>query len=106
MSWTRFQNILQTRPLDRETKLMLIDLLSMSNDSKLEDDLFKLVFAWEESVAATEHQLAEGIKKIIDEYNREEQHLDQQQHKATLSLADDLKRQTRIQQLRDYLKTL
>lgn len=106
MSWTRFQNILQTRPLDRETKLMLIDLLSMSADPKLEEDLFKLVFAWEESEAATERQLTDGIKKITDEYNREEEHLDKERHKATLTLADDLKRNTRIQQLRDYLQTL
>ena len=106
MSWTRFQNILQTRPLDRETKLMLIDLLSMSVDPKLEGDLFKLVFAWEESEAATQRQQTEGIKKIMDEYSHDEQQLDQQRQKTTLTLADDLKRQTRIQQLKDYLQTL
>ncbi|MFA4845248.1 MAG: hypothetical protein WC654_01685 [Patescibacteria group bacterium] len=106
MSWTRLQNILQTRPLDRETKLMLIDLLSMSSDPKLEEDLFKLVFAWEESEVATEHQLTEGIKKIMDEYNREEAHAEKEKHKASLTLADDLQRTARIQQLRDYLQTL
>ena len=106
MSWTRFQNILQNRPLDRETKLMLIDLLSMTNDQKLEEDIFKLVFAWEESEAATERQLTEGIKKIMDEYNREEAHAEKQKHKASLTLADDLQRNSRIQQLRDYLETL
>ena len=106
MSWTRFQNILQNRPLDRETKLMLIDLLSMTNDQKLEEDIFKLVFAWEESEAATERQLTEGIKKIMDEYNREEAPAEKQKHKASLPLAADLQRTPRLPQLRDYLQTL
>lgn len=106
MSWTRFQNILQTRCLDRETKLMIIDLLSMSSDPKLEEDLFKLIFAWEEYEAATERQLELGIKEIMTEYNREEAHAEKQKHKASLTLADDLQRNSRIQQLRDYLETL
>ncbi|MBI5794299.1 hypothetical protein HZA87_04455 [Candidatus Uhrbacteria bacterium] len=106
MSWTRFQHLLETRPLDRETKLMLIDLLSMSDDPKLEEDLFKLVFAWEESEAATEHELTEGIKKIMAEYTEQEAHAEKQKHKASLTLADDLQRTSRIQQLRDYLQTL
>jgi hypothetical protein len=106
MSWTRFQNILQTRPLDRETKLMLIDLLSMTNDQKLEEDIFKLVFAWEESEVATERQLELGIKEIMTKYSQDEAHAEKQKHKASLTLADDLQRTTRIQQLRDYLQTL
>jgi hypothetical protein len=106
MSWTRLQHILETRPLDRETKLMLIDLLSMSGDKKLEEDLFQLMFAWEEFEVATEHQLAEGMKKIMDEYRREVQQLDHQKHKTSLTLADDIQRNIRIQQLKDYLQTL
>ncbi|MBI4437551.1 hypothetical protein HY631_01230 [Candidatus Uhrbacteria bacterium] len=99
-------NILQNRPLDRSTKLLLIDLLSMTDDRKLEEDLFKLVFAWEEAEVATEHQLAQGIQKLMDEYAREGQRLGHQQHKASLTLADDLQRNAKIQQLRDYLQTL
>ena len=85
---------------------MIIDLLSMSSDPKLEEDLFKLIFAWEEYEAATERQLELGIKEIMTEYNREEAHAEKQKHKASLTLADDLQRNSRIQQLIDYLETL
>ena len=106
MSWSRFAKILQTRPLDRETKLMLIDLLSATNDPKLEEEIFTFVFAWEESEAQTQKALLEGIERINKEYEQAKQQLDQASHKVALSIADDLARQKRIEDLKHQINTL
>jgi hypothetical protein len=106
MSWSRFANILQTRPLDRETKLMLIDLLASTSDPKLEEEIFSFVFAWEEAEAQTQKHLVEGITRITDEYNQAVAALDAGAQKASLAIADDLSRQKRIEDLRAKIQTL
>lgn len=106
MSWSRFATILQTRPLDRETKLMLIDLLAATDDPKLEEEIFSFVFAWEEAEAQTQRELVEGIKRITNEYELAQAALNAGNQKAALSIADDLARQKRIVDMRTKIQTL
>lgn len=106
MSWSRFANILQTRPLDRETKLMLIDLLAAVDDPKLEEEIFSFVFAWEEAEAQTQRELVEGIKRVTNEYELARSALDAGSQKVALSIADDLARQQHIEDLRARITTL
>ncbi|MEK7620288.1 MAG: hypothetical protein AAB413_03565 [Patescibacteria group bacterium] len=106
MSWTRFANILQTRPLDRETKLMLIDLIAAVDDPKLEEEIFSFVFAWEEAEAQTQRELIEGIKRINNEYELARSALDAGSQKAALSIADDIGRQKHIDDLRTRITSL
>ena len=106
MSWSRFANILQTRPLDRETKLMLIDLVASVDDRKLEEEIFSFVFAWEEAQAQTQRELIEGIKRITNEYELAQTALNAGSQKAALSIADDIARQKRIDDLRTRITSL
>lgn len=106
MSWSRFANILQTRPLDKETKLMLIDLLAIVDDPKQEEEIFSFMFAWEEAEAQTQKELIEGIKRINNEYDLARSTMDAGNQKAALSIADDIVRQKRIQALRTKIQTL
>ncbi len=106
MSWSRFASILQTKPLDRETKLMLIDLLAAVDNPKLEEEIFSFVFAWEEAEAQTQRELVEGIKRINNEYEMTLAALDTGSQKAALSIADDLGRQKRIDDLRTRITSL
>ncbi|MCR4313697.1 MAG: hypothetical protein NUV84_00415 [Candidatus Uhrbacteria bacterium] len=106
MSWTRFANLLQTRPLDRETKLMLIDLLAAVDDPKLEEEIFSFVFAWEEAEAQTQRELVEGIKRVTSEYDLAISALNAGSQKAALSIADDIARQKRIDDLRARINSL
>lgn len=106
MSWSRFANILQTRPLDRETKLMLIDLLASVDDPKLEEEIFTFVFAWEEAEAQTQKELVEGIKRVTNEYDLAKTALDTGSQKTALSIADDIARQKHIDDLRAKINTL
>ncbi|MBI4435702.1 hypothetical protein HY630_03455 [Candidatus Uhrbacteria bacterium] len=106
MSWSRFTNILQTRPLDRETKLMLIDLLAAVDDSKLEEEIFSFVFAWEEAEAQTQRELIEGIKRITNEYELAQTALNAGSQKAALSIADDIARQKHLEDLRIKIQQL
>ena len=106
MSWSRFAKILQTRPLDRDTKLMLIDLLAAVSDPKQEEEIFSFVFAWEEAEAQTQRELIEGIKRITNEYELAQTALNAGSQKAALSIADDLARQKRIDDLRTRITSL
>ena len=106
MSWSRFAKILRTRPLDRETKLMLIDLLAGMDDPKFEKEIFTFVFAWEEAEAQTQKTLIEGIKNISKEYTQTKENLDLKNQKTALSIADDLNREQRIKDLKASIQNL
>lgn len=106
MSWSRFAKILQTRPLDRETKLMLIDLIAGTDDPKIEEEIFTFLFAWEEAEAQTQKQLLEGIKTITTEYQEAKKQLGQTNQKTALSIADDIHRQKRIEDLKASIESL
>ncbi|MBI4591860.1 hypothetical protein HY733_00185 [Candidatus Uhrbacteria bacterium] len=106
MSWSRFANILQTRPLDRETKLMLIDLLASVDDPKLEEEIFSFVFAWEEAEAQTQRELIDGIKRVMNEYELAQTALNAGSQKAALSIADEIAKQKHIDDLRVKINQL
>lgn len=106
MPWARFAKILQTRPLDRETKLMLIDLLAGVDDPKLEEEIFTFVFAWEESLAQSDRALIDGIQDILERATTSRQATARQTHKALLSIADDLVRQQKINAIKASIDQL
>jgi len=106
MSWSRFAKILQTRPLDRETKLMLIDLLAAVDDPKLEEEIFSFVFAWEEAQAQTSRELVEEIKRVTQQYEVAKSSLDAKNQQVSLSIADEIARQKHILELRERIETL
>lgn len=85
---------------------MLIDLLAAVDDPKLEEEIFSFVFAWEEAEAQTQKELVEGIKRINNEYELAHRALDAGSQKAALSIADDIARQKRIEDLRAKINTL
>ena len=85
---------------------MLIDLLAAVSDAKLEEEIFSFVFAWEEAQAQTTRELVEGVKRITHEYETAKSALDTGIQKAALSIADDIARQKRIEDLRSKIKTL
>lgn len=106
MNWSRLQKILLTRPLDRETKLMMIDLLSRVTNQKQEDELLQFIFAWDESEAAIEHELVNDLKELMKRYEQERLTLENKQRTSSLSIADDMHREKKIQELRELIKTL
>jgi len=106
MSWSRFARLLRTQPLDPETKLMMIHILSGITDPKQEEEFFSFVFAWEEAQASTQKKLMDGIHDLTAEYQQAKNQLNAREQKQTLSIADDLQKQKRIHALRDLINTL
>ncbi len=106
MSWSRFARLLRTQPLDRETKLMLIELLSRTDNPKTEEDIFTFLFAWEEAQASTQKQLLQGIQDLINRYQETKKQLAAKERKATLSIADTIQTQKHLHALRTLINTL
>lgn len=106
MSWVRCAKILRERALDRETKLILIDLLAAVDDAKLQEEIFRFIFTWEEAEASTQKELIDGIKHIMDEYEQGRANLEYTAHKTALSMADELNRQHHLRTLRKTIHEL
>lgn len=106
MSWSRFAKILRTQPLDRETKLLMINVLSAITDPKREEEFFTFVFAWEEAQASIQKKLMDGIRDITSQYQQAKNQLNATEQKHMLAIADDLQKQKRIHVLRGLINTL
>lgn len=106
MKWERFNRILKTGPLDRETKLIILSLLSGTDDPKKEDELLRLLFAWENTEAASNKALIQGLEGIMTSAQEQELSLELSFKKETKEIADELSKQKRIEELRQHIQNL
>jgi len=97
---------LQHGSLDRDTKLMIIDLLVLSDDPKLEEEIGQLVCAWHEADQAIVAALLHKFDEIANKYKEQETSSENKTHKETLTLADDIVREQEIKKVRDIIETL
>lgn len=102
----RLGEILKNASLDRETKLMIIDILSLSDDKQLEEDLIQLVLDWHDADQAVINLLLEKFDAIKEKYDQEKISVAAQSRKDVLVLADDVNREQKIQQIREHIETL
>ena len=104
--WERLTDILKNASLDRETKLMIIDLLSLNDDPKLEEDIAQLVFDWHAADQAVVTELMEKFDAIKENFDQNKANIDQSTRIDTLAVADDIGREQKIKQIREHIETL
>lgn len=106
VKWDRFFRIIKERPLDRDTKLRILNLISVIDDPKEEEEVLKLVFAWENEEAQTERELIEKLDAILK--NEQEQTAQAQQllKKELHVMSDDMHKEQRIKELQEHIKHL
>ncbi len=106
MNRQKLLDALQHGSLDRETKLMIIDLLSLSDDPKLEKDLGELVAAWHEADQAIVAALLERFDDIAKKVEAQEKEAAHDMQKQSLQLADQITRNEQINKVREFIETL
>jgi hypothetical protein len=104
--WDKLTTILKQSSLDKETKLMIIDLLSLSNNPELEEQISELVFTWHTADTAIVNTLISAFDDVQREYSQKNKLADTRITQQTRQLADDIGKQQRIKQLRDEIETL
>ncbi len=106
MSLDQLVPILQQSLLDQETKLFVIDLISMSDDPRFIEDVMTLLLEWKKSDTEAVSVLHEGLFKLATEFNARQEQLDMSQQRIALSVADVIAREEKIQKIRDHLMTI
>ena len=106
MSLDQLVPILQQSPLDQETKLFVIDLISMSDDPRFVQDVMTLLLEWKKSDTETVSVLHDGLFKLAEAFNAQQEQLDLSQQRVALSVADTIAREEKIQKIRDHLMTI
>lgn len=106
MSWARFIKLLQTQPMERETKLMLINTVAGIQDPRLKQEVLGFLFDWEEWQTASQLQLLNGIKQAVEDYQHARTALERSTDKQMLHLADALVRDAHIEDLKQSIHSL
>jgi hypothetical protein len=92
--------------LDRDTKLMIIDLLSLCDDPALEEDINQLVLDWHKADNAITTALLHKFDEIKNKHEEKEHAVEKHAQKDAVQLADDFSREQQIQKVRAFIETL
>lgn len=104
MSLDQIANILKESPLDTETKLFVIDLIAMSQDEKLVQDVMDLVLEWKKADAEMVQTLQDGLFALVEEHQQRVAAMNSKQALTGLEIADEIKREEKIETIRQQLK--
>ncbi len=63
MDLSELSNILTKSQLDKETKLMVVDLVALCKDKELLDDILNLIESWQKSDAQIQEEF---IQQLLD----------------------------------------
>ncbi len=95
--------ILRESPLDRETKLFAIDLITLTEDQTFIQRVMDLILEWKKTDMETVEALQQGLFELAEMYRTNVETLDQKQTRATLDIADQIKSAQQIQKIRQKL---
>lgn len=99
-SFTRLPYILEKTPLDRETKLQIIDVLLVTKDQAQIDELMKKLIEWKLADDAATEQFIEQIKALKQAYDQEIETIENKSQRKTLEVADMITKENKIQAIR------
>lgn len=100
MSLEQIAQILQESPLDTETKLFVIDLVVMSQDKKLVQDVMDLVLVWKKADKEMLQTFHDGLFALVDEHEQRVAVAGTKQARAGLEIADQIKTEEKIEKIR------
>lgn len=103
MTFSDIVYTLQNCSLDKETKLLVIDLISRTEDEDLLNDTMELVQTWYESDLLAKKQLNEALKETEQQY---ELHIQQAHHiiqRDFRIMGKELEKQQAIADVKDEL---
>lgn len=106
MSLDQIAKILRESPLDRETKLFAIDLLTLTEDPKFIQNIMDLILEWKKADVETIETLQHGLFELAETYRTQVETLDQKQARVGLDIADQIKSQAKIERIRQKLMSL
>ena len=106
MSWQRLEEILMSSTLDRETKLTAIDLIALSPDPKLVDEVIQLLTDWKSSDDQAQDIFKKGIKKITLKYKQQEELAENETTGDVNEIIDTIKAKSKIQDIKEKIEKL
>ena len=106
MSWTQLQLLLQEAPLDKEVKLMAIDALSLTQDTKIKDELIMLLLEWQASDKQAIEAFETNLSQIVAETDQLAEGMQHRQIIRQTNIADEVGKQTAIEKLKEHIATL
>ncbi|MDG1949800.1 MAG: hypothetical protein P8J32_03185 [bacterium] len=92
--------------MDKETKLLILSLLSVTDDPKKEEEILRFLFAWENTEAASDKILIQGLETIMTSAQDQELQLELSFKKETTEISDELHKEKRIEELRQHIQKL
>jgi len=105
MSVKQIVEILQNSELDRETKLQIIDILSVSHDQTMIDDLIDLLVAWNEADVQEQADFKEKLEAINQSFEKRKQKIEATALLAENQILNDLETAQKVEELKTKLSS-
>lgn len=103
MSVKQIVDILQNGQLDRESKLQIIDILSLVHDQKMIDDLIDLLVTWNEADQEEQKDFKEKLKKINQAFELRKQKNEAKALRAEEQIVIDIETAQKVEDLKKQI---
>lgn len=103
MSLDQVENLLQKSPLDRETKLQIVDLLIYADDETMVNNLIHFLIEWKRTDDEAVKTLTQKIEELTSKRTEDEASITRRGERKTREIADTIGREKKIQQIRNAI---
>ena len=106
MPLEQLAKILQDSPLDRDTKLFAIDLITLSDDEHFIQSVMDLILEWKKTDTEAVDTLHQALFALAEEYRIRQVVLEQKQQRGAMDVADQISTNEKMQLIRQKLAAL
>ncbi|MFH1088999.1 MAG: hypothetical protein V1716_01080 [Candidatus Uhrbacteria bacterium] len=105
MSVNKIIEILQESELDRETKLKIIDFLSVTDDQQKVDDLFDLLTAWQTVDLAEKKDFQNKLMAIMKVFEKKADKIENSALLSGRKIVDNMETVEKIETLKKQISS-
>ncbi len=103
MSLNQLENLLQKSPLERETKLQIIDVIAYANDETTVNHLISLLVEWKKRDDEAMTTLTQQIEALKTQRTQDEETITNKAERTAREIADVVGREKKIQTIRNSI---
>ncbi len=103
MQFNEIVEVLKNSPLDQETKLSIIDLITLNDDEKFTASVSALILEWKNADGLAVAELQNDLHALSEEHALGTQALERQQRTAGIEIVDAIKSEERMVEIKEQL---
>ncbi len=105
MPWDKLQKLLETSVLDKETKLSIINAISLAPSEELANEIINLLSDWKATDDQAYVVFKDQLSGVIEKYDNQLEEISEQSSSESEGLADEIQAKEKIAKIKDQINS-